>query len=253
MTVSELYAYLNEKIPSSLSCDWDNDGLMCCAEPERKVGGVLVALDITDSVIDEAIAGGYDVIVSHHPLIFHPIGNVSVGESVRNRVVKLIRNGIAAMSFHTRLDALCGGVNDVLAQKLGLKNVIPFGEDGMGRIGELDYAMTAAEFAAHTAKSLAAKGVMYADGGRTVRKAAVLGGAGADCIEQAQKAGADAYVSGEFAHHNYIEAKENGITIVAAGHYYTENPVCDALKEMILGANKGIAVDVTASRCIEFV
>ncbi|MEE1115696.1 MAG: Nif3-like dinuclear metal center hexameric protein, partial [Clostridia bacterium] len=126
MTVKELYKFLDSRIPSALSCEWDNDGLMCCTEPNRAVKKVLVALDITDDVIDRAIEGGYDVIVSHHPLIFHPIKNITAGESVPNRLIKLVKSGISAMSFHTRLDSLDGGVNDELAKCLGLNNIKPF-------------------------------------------------------------------------------------------------------------------------------
>ena len=253
MTVKELYKFLDSRIPSALSCEWDNDGLMCCTEPNRAVKKVLVALDITDDVIDRAIEGGYDVIVSHHPLIFHPIKNITAGESVPNRLIKLVKSGISAMSFHTRLDSLDGGVNDELAKCLGLNNIKPFGEDGMGRIGEIEDEMTAREFAEYVASSLSACGVSYANGGRSVRKVAVLGGAGSDCIHEAAEAGADAYVSGEFLHHNYIESKENGITIVCAGHYYTENPVCEVVRRILLEADKNIEVDTTESNCAEYI
>lgn len=253
MTVKELYKFLDSRIPSARSCEWDNDGLMCCTEPNRAVKKVLVALDITDDVIDRAIEGGYDVIVSHHPLIFHPIKNITAGESVPNRLIKLVKSGISAMSFHTRLDSLDGGVNDELAKCLALNNIKPFGEDGMGRIGEIENEMTAREFAEYVASSLSACGVSYADGGRSVRKVAVLGGAGSDSIHEATEAGADAYVSGEFSHHNYIESKESGITIVCAGHYYTENPVCEVVRRILLEADKNIEVDITESNCAEYI
>ncbi len=253
MTVKELYEFLDSRIPSALSCEWDNDGLMCCTEPNRAVKKVLVALDITDDIICRAIDGGYDVIVSHHPLIFHPIKNINAGESVPNRLIKLIKSGISAMSFHTRLDSLDGGVNDELARCLGLKSIKPFGKDGMGRIGEIENEMTAREFAEYVASSLSACGVSYADGGKTVRKVAVLGGAGSDCIYEAVAAGADAYVSGEFSHHNYIESKENAITIVCAGHYYTEDPVCEVIRRILLEADKNIEADISESNCAEYI
>ena len=118
MNVKELYGFLNEKIPPSLSCDWDNDGLMCCADETKEIRRVLIALDMTAEVIKKAIAEGYDLILSHHPLIFSPLRAVTPMDHIARRFIDLIRADIAAMSFHTRLDAVEGGVNDILAAEL---------------------------------------------------------------------------------------------------------------------------------------
>ena len=141
MTVMELYKALDAAIPRALSCEWDNDGLMCCPDPNKQVERVLIALDITEEVVDDAIEGGFDVILSHHPIIFKGLRAVEPSNAVARKTIKLIQNGIAAMSFHTRLDALTGGVNDVLAARLELQNTEPFGVDPIpiGRVGELEY------------------------------------------------------------------------------------------------------------------
>ena len=107
MTVTEFYNYLNEKIPPSLSLPGDCDGLCCCPDPDREVTDVLIALDATDDVVNEAIEDGAQVILTHHPMIFGKIGGVVSGEYRSDKLIKLIKNGIAVMGFHTRLDAAC--------------------------------------------------------------------------------------------------------------------------------------------------
>ena len=233
MTVSELYAILNERISPSLSCDWDNDGVMCMPEPDREIKSVLLALDMTEAVVDRAIAEGYDLIISHHPLLFHGLKHIDPTDPVARRTIKLCRAGIAAFSFHTRLDALEGGVNDVLAARLSLIDVAPFGQDAMGRIGALPASMSAEAFAAMVADRLDAPTVTLADAGKPISRVAVLGGGGGDFMSDALTAGADAYVTGDAAHHHLVDAPEKGISLIVAGHYHTEYLVLESLAIML--------------------
>ena len=253
MTVRELYAFLNEKIPPSLSCTWDNDGLMCCPDPDREVRRVLVALDITAEVVKTAIEGGYDVVVSHHPLIFSPLRAVEPSDPVARKVIDLLCGGVAAMSFHTRLDAVEGGVNDVLAEALGLCDVTPFGLDGeaIGRIGTLNKTMALAEFAALVKRATGAEQVLVSDAGRSVYRVAVLGGSGSDDVKAAERAGADTYLSGELKHNWLTDAPERGMNLVAAGHFYTENPVCARLRGLIREADGKVQVDIVNSNPVQ--
>ena len=249
MTVKELYTFLNEKIPPSLSCPWDNDGMMCCPDPEATVKRVLVALDITADVVKAAVSGGYDLILSHHPLIFSPLRALNHDDPIAKKVIRLIRGGIAAFSFHTRLDAVKGGVNDLLAERLGLCNVAPFGVDGeeIGRIGELPQETTLSVFAASVKHATGAPFVTLSDAGRPVRRVAVLGGSGSDDVLAAVRAGADTYLSGELKHNWLTEAPERSINLIAAGHFYTENQVCNRLCELVLQADPTVVVDVIDS------
>lgn len=233
MTASELYRILNERIPSSLSCEWDNDGVMCLPEPDREIKSVLLALDITEAVVDRAISEGFDVIVSHHPLLFHGVKHMTVDDPVARRTIKLCRAGIAAFSFHTRLDALEGGVNDALAKRLSLTDVTPFGDDGIGRVGTLPRSMSAQEFAATVADRLNAPAITLSDAGKPVRRVAVLGGGGGDFMLDALATGADAYVTGDCAHHHLVDAPERGISLIVAGHYHTEYLVLEQLAMML--------------------
>lgn len=236
MTVKELYEYMNEKIPPSLSCEWDNDGLMCCPNPERRIRKVLVALDVSEEIVDKAVANECDVIVSHHPLVFKPIKSLTTYAGVPRKLIKLVENGIAVMSFHTRFDAVCGGVNDVLANVLGLKNVESFGVDGdeMGRVGFVEETELPL-FAAKVKETLGSPVVLYS-GNLPVKRVAVLGGNGDDFVSAAKNAGADTYLSGRIGYHMMADAKENGINLVEAGHYFTENPALNALAELVNGA-----------------
>ena len=235
MTVMELYKALDAAIPRTLSCDWDNDGLMCCPLPERQAEKVLIALDITEEVVDDAIAGGFDVILSHHPIIFKGLKAVEPANAVARKTIKLIQNGIAAMSFHTRLDAVAGGVNDVLAARLGLKDVEPFGVDAVpiGRIGSLEAPMTLEAFAEQIKLALHVPTLSVADAHRPVHRVAVLGGSGSDDVSAAMAAGADTYVSGNLKYNQMVDAPDEGINLIEAGHFYTEQPICYHLADMV--------------------
>lgn len=249
MTVMGLYKALDTAIPRSLSCDWDNDGLMCCPLPDKQVEKVLIALDITEEVVDDAIEGGFDVILSHHPIIFKGLKAVEPGNAAARKTIALIRNGIAAMSFHTRLDALTGGVNDVLAERLGLRDTEPFGVDEVpiGRVGELEYEMTLDAFAELVKTALHVPAVSVADAHRPVRRVAVLGGSGSDDVGAAMAAGADTYVSGNLKYNQMVDAPDEGINLIEAGHFYTEQPICYHLADMVKALDDGIEVRVTWS------
>ena len=245
MTTQELYRYLDQRIPGNLSCEWDNDGLQCCPEPDITVHRVLVVLDVTETAVDHAIGNGYDAIVSHHPMVFHPLRGITTEEPVGRKLIRLLRSGIAAMSFHTRLDAVAGGVNDTLAARLSLRDPVPFGENGeeMGRIGALETVTTPEAFAKAVKAALGAAAVEYS-GTRPVYRVAVLGGGGSDDAEAAFRAGADTYLTGELKHHQLSEAPERGWNLLQAGHYDTEFPVCQTLRSWILEADPALTVDV---------
>ena len=139
MTVRELYMALDKMIPASLSCEWDNDGLMCCPDSSREASRVLIALDPTIETVKQAIEGKYDAIITHHPLIFKGIKAIDDANMQTLKLMCLLEADIAVMSFHTRLDALEGGVNDSFASLLGLSAVEPL-EHGGEKIGRIDAA-----------------------------------------------------------------------------------------------------------------
>lgn len=239
MKVIELYNKLCELIPPSLSCSWDRDGLESCPEPEREVERVIVALDCTNEIIDRAINEGADVIISHHPLFFGGLGNINALTFDGARAVKLAKHSIATMSFHTRLDALDGGVNDILASLLHLKNVTKVGDEGICRMGELECEVDLVEFAKEIKKTLSQGDdkreahVALCRSSDRVKRVAVLGGSGGDDIVVAAAAGADTFVTGELKYHERLSAKDFGINLICAGHFFTEFPVCAFLEKTV--------------------
>jgi dinuclear metal center YbgI/SA1388 family protein len=255
MKVCELFAALEERIPRGLSCSWDNDGLMVCPDGEREVRRVLVALDVTEEIVKQAIAGGYDVILSHHPMIFRPLKAVNPYDAVARKAIRLLCAGVSVMSFHTRLDAVSGGVNDTLAALLGLENTEPFGNDGeeIGRIGTLPKPMQLSAFAKAVRDTIGAPAVQVSDAGRPVSRVAVLGGSGSDDVSAAIRAGADTYVSGELGHHYLTDAPDMGINLIAGGHFHTENPVCEVLSSMALEIDPSLTVDIAFSNPVQTV
>lgn len=239
MTVIELYNKLCEIIPASLSCPWDRDGLEACPEPDREVRRVLISLDTTNEVIDKAISEGVDVIISHHPLFFGGLGNINALTFDGARAVRLAKNNIATMSFHTRLDALSGGVNDILAARLGLKNVETVGDEGIVRVGELEDETDVLDFAGAVKDKLSygacerEAAVAICPSGKKVKRVALLGGSGGDDIKVAAQAGADTYLTGELKYHERLSATDFGMNLICAGHFFTEYPVCAFLEEKV--------------------
>ena len=228
MRAYELYKRLDELIPSELSCDWDNDGLMVAAGAENEVKRVLFTLDVTDSAVNYAAENGYDTIISHHPLIFRPIKRL--GDP---KLMKLVKNDITVMSFHTRFDIVQGGVNDELAALLGLKNVTQYGE--LARIGDMSEDMTFDEFAEFVRIKLKAPYVNTVKCREDVGRAAVAGGDGKDFYADAVSSGAGTYITGAMSYNTLVDAAENParVNVIEAGHYFTEQPSLAALERMV--------------------
>ncbi len=251
MTVKDLYEIFEARIPSELRENWDNDGLMCCPDLLAEVRRVFVALDVTEEIIDYAIERGFDLIVSHHPLIFKPISSINEDTHIGRKLIKLISNGISVFSFHTRADKATGGVNDLFADRIGLSSAEPFGDGFMGRIGEIDEEMTLEDFAFKVKQAIGADSVAYSDGYNAVKRVAILGGGGKSFVRDAIDAGADTFVSGEIGYNMMQEAAEMGINLVAAGHYFTECAVTELFTDIITRADSDIYVEAIDSNMIK--
>ena len=239
MTIRELYTALDARFPRSLSCEWDNDGISCAPNLDAPVSGVCIALDPTEDAVETAIRAGCNVLLTHHPMLFRGLKTVDGHDTGSRKVIRLIQNGITAMAFHTRLDAADGGVNDVLAARLGLTDVEPFGDDSnlagksIGRVGNLPEAMDAKAFAETVKSALSLPALIFAGCGKPVRRVAVLGGAGDDDIAAAVAAGADTYITGELRYHQLCDAPYGQINLIMAGHFHTEVPVLEVLEDVV--------------------
>lgn len=253
MTVTELYKEMCKYFPEQLRCEWDNDGIMVCPDSNAEVKKVLLTLDVTEEIVDYAIDRGFDLIISHHPLIFRPIASVTEENHVSRKVVKLIANAVSAFSFHTRADRAVGGVNDRLADILGLKDVVPFGEDGLGRIGTLSEEYELEIFADAVKLALGADSIKLADGYNSVKRVAVVGGDGKDFVLDALKMGADTYVSGRLSYNVMEDAADMGINLIEAGHYFTELPITEVFSEIIAKLDSDVYTEIADSNIIRTV
>lgn len=245
MTVREFYKALCAIIPRELGCDWDVDGLNVCPDPEREVRRVLVALDATNEVVDKAVSEGYDVIFTHHPMLFGGLKNVVADDYDGAKVIKLCKSGVSAISFHTRIDAAKGGVNDKLASLVGLENVEIVGDERIMRVGTLAKPISAGEFAAKVKEVLGAPAVLCADAGVPVHRVAVVGGSGKSELELALASGADTFLTGELKYSQYCDADK--LNLLVAGHFYTEQPICARLCALIAEVDPRVQTDVVKS------
>ena len=250
MTVKQFYEQISQRVPSSLSCEWDNDGLLLSSDEGREVRRVLCTLDVTEEAVDYAEENGFDLIISHHPLIFKSLSSLTPDEHVARKAIRLLSADISVISLHTRADAVAGGVNDRLAKLLGLVDIEPFGEEGIARIGELVDPVDLPEFAASVKNTLNAPAVLCADTGLPVRRVAVCGGDGRDFVEAAIAAGADTYVSGRIGYHQMTDAPEQGVNMIEAGHYYTEASITAFFADLVLEILKSAEVEEFDSNVI---
>ena len=260
-TANDILKFIDSLAPEYMKMEWDNVGLLC-GYGEKEVKRVLVALDPFEHVCREAAEIGADLIVTHHPLIFTPQKAVTDSTGTGRAIMTLIENGICAINAHTNLDCAPGGVNDILAKSVGLKNVSiidPEGTDcygrpyGLLRKGETQ-AQPLSDFLAAVKKSLGCKGLRYVDGGKPVHKVAVGGGSCGDELEAAYRAGCDTFVTADVKYNQFWLAKELGVNMIDAGHFYTENPVCKQLADQIQAAFPEIEVILSKNHadCMQF-
>ena len=244
-TVADILKFVETLAPRDLKMDWDNVGLNC-GRMDRPVTKILVALDPFTHVCKEAKEIGADLLVTHHALIWKP-GFITDMDNQGRNTLFLIENGIAHINAHTNLDQAPGGVNDVLAAKLGLENigiVNPVNGIGLMRCGEIA-EQTLAQFLATVKENLRCDGLRYVDGGKPVRKVAVGGGSCAGGMSEVLAAGCDTFVTADCKYNQFWDAKDLGLNLIDAGHFHTENPVVEVLAEKISAAFPEIEVRIS--------
>ena len=228
-TVKNIYDFIDSIAPFERQCNWDNSGLLI-GNPCREISKIGVVLDITADAVKYAAESGIELIVSHHPVIFRPVKSFLDGDVS----YMLAANGISAICAHTSLDCANGGVNDVLAETLGFKNPVPLSDSGeTAMIRKVVIDETEADALAMLVADRLSTGVQLADCGKTIDTVALCGGAGGDFIHAVAESGCDAFITGEAKHHEFLAAYELGVTLIAAGHFETENPVVAVLAEKI--------------------
>lgn len=254
--VKEVYEVLNGWAPFEIQMDFDNAGFLV-GRGDRQVTKILVALDITLEVAREAADWGAQLVVSHHPVIFHPVRSITDSDPTGKILLELTERSVAAICAHTNLDAAQGGVNDCLAQALELKQIGQLHQDGtlpdgsaygIGRVG-LPHVqgLSAAEYASYVKQQLGAAAVRCTDGGQPVTKVAVGGGSCGSMLEDAVKEGCDTFVTADVKYDTFLQAKALGLNLMDAGHFATENVVCPSLVNFL--AKNFPGVEVRQSQC----
>lgn len=244
-TINQVFEYLKELVPLELQMSFDNAGFLV-GHGDTAVSRIITALDITEDVINEAISEKAELIVSHHPVIFHPAKSVTDGDDTGVKILMLAENRIAAICMHTNLDIAEGGVNDILIDKLGAEKCGTLDESGCGRIGMMRMEMSFDAFLVYTKHVLNANGLRYYSAGKPVRKLAVMGGAGADAIRTASELGCDTYVTADIKYHEFQLAQSLGINIIDADHFCTEDPVIADITEKLSATFPEILVKKSA-------
>ena len=241
-TVREIESALCQLAPRELAQSWDNVGLLA-GLPDQEVRRVLVSLDVTEEVVQEAARLGAELIAAHHPVIFHPVRRVTDEDPTGRTLLALIKGGISAICMHTNLDAAQGGVNDALACQLGLEQVEALdGGDGIARMGLLPEAMELTDFLALVRKRLRPNGIRFVDGGRPVRRVAVGGGACGEYFTAAAAGGCDALVTADVKYNQFLDAAGLGLSLLDAGHFPTEDVVCPVLVQFLQERFPGLRI-----------
>ncbi len=255
ITVNDILEFMESVAPSYMKMDWDNVGLLCGSR-NKEVKTVLVALDPFAAVCQEAAEIGADLLITHHPLIFGSINAVTDETDTGRAIQTLIRNNICSINAHTNLDCAPGGVNDILAAKLGLNNIeviSPAGTDSQGRPWGLlrkgavkEQSMEA--FAKHVKEALDCQGVRYTGSGK-VCKVAVGGGACGGELLEAYRAGCDTFVTADVKYNQFFDAQALGLNLIDAGHFHTENPVCRHLAQELRSRFPELEVKISQKHC----
>ena len=239
MKIKEVLSALERFAPLPLQESWDNAGLQV-GLTETEVSGALLCLDVNEKIVDEAIQKGCNLVVSHHPLLFRGLKTISDLTDVQRTVMKAVQKGVCVISMHTNMDNAKGGVNYKMAEKLGLRDVqflapktVDGVESGSGVVGELPEAQAADDFVLAVKKAFGVECAMCNELlRRPVRKVALCGGAGDFLLDEALKAGADAFITGEMHYHQYF-GYEQQIQICVIGHYQSEQYTSEIFRDII--------------------
>jgi dinuclear metal center YbgI/SA1388 family protein len=247
MKVKDIIKVIEDFAPLSVQEGWDNSGL-CVGSPEDDVNGVLLALDCTPELVDEAVSCGADMIVTHHPLIFSGLKKISPDTQIGRAVIKAVKAGVSIYAAHTSADKVLAGVSGDMARRLGLVDVEILQKDceniGLGVVGNLPAAMAAEDVVKLVKERF---GLKVAKVSRPleepISRIAMCGGSGGSLIGEARKSGAQLYISGDISYHNFFT--EDGFMIMDIGHYESEIGIVDILFSLIKKNFPTFAVRIT--------
>ncbi len=250
-TVEAWLSLVHELYPATDAAEWDRPGLQV-GDPAWPVERVLIALDVTTAVLEEAARHPATLLLAHHPLLLHPLRALTPETAAGSLALRAARDGVAVAAAHTNLDAADdgAGTSDPVVAVLGLLDVVPLcppvspGARAMGRVGDLPEPMTLRALARRIADALPAPATRLCGAPeRTVQRVAVLGGAGVSAVPDAIAAAADVLVTGDVRHHAALDALELGLALVDAGHHATESAAMPAFAQRIAAAARQRGLD----------
>ena len=260
VTVAGLVAACERLWPAAGAEEWDNTGLLV-GRLSSPVSKVLFVVDVVADTVNEAIDGGYDAIIAHHPLILRGVTSVSESTYKGDLIAKLIRNGISVLAMHTNADVVVNGVSDVFARKLGIQNAAPIiatvGEGiGLGRVGNLESSISLGELASNLAALLPATvpGVQVAgDFSAPISRVSLCGGAGDSLLEHPEVVSSDVYITSDLRHHRASEAREQarvsgGPSLINVSHWASEWIWLEAAQESLRSTLPGLEMSVSDIR-----
>lgn len=258
MKAKEIMNILDSIAPPKLIDSWDNTGFQI-GNDEKDIDKILIALDLDDSLADKAISGGYDMIITHHPIIFKGLKSINNNDYIGRLILKLIANDIVVYNAHSNLDLANGGVNDEFAKLMDLKNVKPLSEVildgeiyGYGRVGDIEKTQLLVVLdkikSALSVDHIRVYG--YKEG---IESIAVCGGSGSSFIQDAFDKDADMYITGDIKYHDAQRALELGLVLVDAGHFHTEKIILPKLKDMLIkGINDKVEIEVHMDTSVKY-
>lgn len=238
-TVKDIYEFLNSEIPFSTQMQWDNSGLLV-GSADKEVHTIAVMLDATNENIRKALKNKVELIVCHHPVIFKAIKSVKSTDAV----YQLVKNDVSLIATHTPWDAADDGVNYVLANALGIKDVRPIFTESAGnlvRFGRIPGGISEQAFCTRVKEKLGIPFIKYVSANEYIKTVAVCGGAGADFIDDVA-AKVDAFVTADVSYHEFLHAADMGLTLIDAGHFNTEDISMNSLAVKIAVEFSGVKV-----------
>lgn len=241
MMMKDLIAVLDEISPESSAEEWDNGGFLI-GETDKEISKIMIALEPSLAVIDEAVESGADLLIVHHPLIFSPLSSITDMELSGKKIIKLVKNSVALYAAHTSFDVADGGNNDYFIRRMGLSNAKKI-QGVVGSFAELESPLSPQETAMLISEKLdiplneikiSSPEISGGSGEYMIKKIAVCTGAGADMAAVAADCGCDCLITGDVRYHAAMDAVERGFTIIDAGHYGTEKIFSENMREKLL-------------------
>ncbi len=235
--VSEIINTIEQYYPRSLAESWDNPGLLC-GRKEQEVNSIVLALDASQRVVNYAVDIGADMILTHHPIIFDGIRSVTDDTFTGRKLLQMIENRISCYAMHTNFDIAQNGMAYAAAKRLGVREFVPLEQTseqdgvpvGIGFVGDLPKAVTAGELASFVKEKFGISSLFYYDSGKLIRRVAVCPGSGRHMLDAVRAAGADAFITGDTGHHDGMDYKDDGITLIDAGHFGVEHIFTEHMK-----------------------